>query len=280
VEFFEENSAKSLDTSASPEEQGAAGAALLGYLSDLVDRKGREPGDDLLSRLITDHMATGALNHETATINALIMLSAGHETTASMIALGTVALLEHPDAWNRLRDNDDPALVANVVEDPGGSEVLASDLAEFITDVRAIDTGGRTFAGAGRGGDLRSHDEWIDRCFKQNEQLFDVVPLRRIWAVLRELPRRAADVMTHGDLIPGNVLVGEGRLVGSSMSAAWGLLIPRWTSCVPGISSTSRDVKRSGAHCTAMTSSGNAERLGHSSRPWVRSGITCRAIPR
>src|SRR6516165_10507964 len=45
------------------------------------------------------------------------MLSAGHETTASMIALGTVALLEHRDVWDRLRDTDDPALVANVVEE-------------------------------------------------------------------------------------------------------------------------------------------------------------------
>jgi cytochrome P450 len=116
-EFFEENSAKALDASASPEEQGAAGAALLGYLSELVNRKAHEPGDDLLTRLVTDHVATGALNHATATMNALIMLSAGHETTASMIALGTVALLEHPDAWNRLRDNADPALAANVVEE-------------------------------------------------------------------------------------------------------------------------------------------------------------------
>jgi cytochrome P450 len=116
-EFFQRNSAKALDTSASPEEQGAAGAALLGYLSELVDRKAVEPGDDLLSRLVTDHVATGALNHETATMNALIMLSAGHETTASMIALGTVALLENPEAWNRLRDNHDPTLAANVVEE-------------------------------------------------------------------------------------------------------------------------------------------------------------------
>jgi cytochrome P450 len=116
-QFFEENSAKALDASASPEVQGAAGAALLGYLSELVERKGHDPGDDLLSRLVTDHVASGGLNHATATMNALIMLSAGHETTASMIALGAVALLEHPDAWNRLRDSDDPAVVANVVEE-------------------------------------------------------------------------------------------------------------------------------------------------------------------
>jgi cytochrome P450 len=116
-EFFEASSAKALDASASPDEQGVAGAALLGYLSELVTRKASEPGDDLLSRLVTDHVATGALNHATATMNALIMLSAGHETTASMISLGTVALLEHRDVWDRLCDNDDPALVANLVEE-------------------------------------------------------------------------------------------------------------------------------------------------------------------
>jgi aminoglycoside phosphotransferase (APT) family kinase protein len=38
--------------------------------------------------------------------------------------------------------------------------------------------------------------------------------VRRIWAALRDLPRTASDVMTHGDLIPGNVLVTKGRLVG------------------------------------------------------------------
>jgi aminoglycoside phosphotransferase (APT) family kinase protein len=43
----------------------------------------------------------------------------------------------------------------------------------------------------------------------------DVPRLRQLWAVLRALPRGAAgDVMTHGDLIPGNVLVCDGRLVG------------------------------------------------------------------
>ena len=38
--------------------------------------------------------------------------------------------------------------------------------------------------------------------------------LRAVWSRLRDLPRRDADVMTHGDLIPGNLLVADGRLVG------------------------------------------------------------------
>jgi len=99
--------------------------------------------------------------------------------------------------------------------DPGGSVAFARDLAEFIRHVQAIDTGGRTFAGSGRGGDLRSHDAWMETCFQRSESLLDVPRLRRLWAGLRELPRGATpDQMTHGDLIPGNVLVANGRLAG------------------------------------------------------------------
>jgi aminoglycoside phosphotransferase (APT) family kinase protein len=105
--------------------------------------------------------------------------------------------------------------VAATEEDPAGSTAFARDLAEFIHDVRAIDTDGQLFRGGGRGGDLRSHDEWMETCFRNSEQLLDVARLRRLWAVLRDLPRSPdPDVMTHGDLIPGNVLVSNGHLAG------------------------------------------------------------------
>jgi len=106
-----------------------------------------------------------------------------------------------------------PGVVARD-EDPGESVAFAHDLAEFIRGVRAIDTRGRSHRGHGRGGDLRSQDAWMETCFGHSEQLMDVVRLRRLWARLRELPRRAADMMSHGDLIPGNVLVSGGRLAG------------------------------------------------------------------
>lgn len=98
--------------------------------------------------------------------------------------------------------------------DPAGSVLFARDLAEFISGVRSIDTRGRTFRGTGRGGDLRTHDEWMETCFRKSEGLLDVPRLRRLWAAFRELPREAADVMTHGDLMPGNLLVSGCRLTG------------------------------------------------------------------
>ena len=99
-------------------------------------------------------------------------------------------------------------------DDPARSEPFAADLAEFIAGVRAIGPRGRTFSGHGRGGDLRDHDEWMGTCLSKSAGLLDVAPLARLWASLRDLPREAPDVMSHGDLTPGNVLVAGGRLAG------------------------------------------------------------------
>lgn len=95
------------------------------------------------------------------------------------------------------------------------SDSFAADLAQFIAAVRAIDTRGRTFDGNGRGGDLLSHDRWMQECLTNCEGLLDVVTLRSAWAEMRNLPRGdSPDVMSHSDLIPPNLLVAEGRLVG------------------------------------------------------------------
>jgi aminoglycoside phosphotransferase (APT) family kinase protein len=106
-----------------------------------------------------------------------------------------------------------PGVVATD-DDPAASTAFAHDLAEFIAGVQSIDTGGRTFGGDGRGGDLRSQDAWLETCFARSAGLLDVPPLRALWARLRDLPRVAPDVMTHGDLMPGNILVARGRLAG------------------------------------------------------------------
>ena len=130
-------------------------------------------------------------------------------------------------------------LPGTVATPDGQSEAFAHDLAEFIEGVRAIDTRGRTFSGDNRGGHLPDHDAWMETCLERSEGLLDVPPLRRLWAAFRELPREGGDVMTHGDLIPGNLLVDGGRLAGVidvgglgpadpalDLVAAWHLLDP------------------------------------------------------
>jgi aminoglycoside phosphotransferase (APT) family kinase protein len=88
-------------------------------------------------------------------------------------------------------------------------------MCEQLATVRAIDTRGRTYDGHGRGGELCTHDEWMQECLANSEGLLDVATLRSIWAEMRDLPRGdTPDIMNHGDLIPPNTLVADGRLVG------------------------------------------------------------------
>jgi cytochrome P450 len=95
----------------------AAHDELTEYLDGVIAAKLAQPADDLLSRLAREHVATGALSRRDAALMAVLLLIAGHETTANMIALGTLALLEHPDQLAGLRDTDDPALIARAVEE-------------------------------------------------------------------------------------------------------------------------------------------------------------------
>ncbi len=100
------------------------------------------------------------------------------------------------------------------VQDPAGSTEFARDLAALVAGLRGADTRGRRFDGEGRGGHLPDHDEWLDDCFRESEDLLDVPRLRTIWARLRELPEVDEDAMCHRDLTPPNILVRDGRLTG------------------------------------------------------------------
>jgi cytochrome P450 len=114
---FQRYTGVGLDAKATDEEKTQSFVSMYGYIQELVDRKERDPGDDLMSRLVTEQMATGQLNRETAALSGMTMLVAGHETTANMISLGTVALLEHPDIFKRLGETEDRAVIANIVEE-------------------------------------------------------------------------------------------------------------------------------------------------------------------
>lgn len=98
--------------------------------------------------------------------------------------------------------------------DPAGSVPFALDLAEFVRGVRAIDTRGRTFPGRGRGGVLARHDAWMQTCIANSATMLDERELRRLWRRFRNLAPTRLSVMSHSDLIPGNVLVDDGRLAG------------------------------------------------------------------
>ena len=94
------------------------------------------------------------------------------------------------------------------------SDAFAEDISSLIAQLRRADTGGRPFSGKGRGGHLPDHDDWMETCFKNSEGLLDVPRFRGLWSRLRTLPSTGPDRMTHGDLIPANLLVRSGRLAG------------------------------------------------------------------
>lgn len=132
-----------------------------------------------------------------------------------------------------------PGTVAADV-DPSGSDAFAEDLAAFIAALRGTDTRGRLFNGDNRGGVLADHDDWMATCFEESEGLLDVPRLRQVWSRFRALPRTAADVMSHGDLIPGNVLVAGDRLSGVLDTGGFGPadpaldLVSAWHLLQPG----------------------------------------------
>lgn len=72
-----------------------------------------------------------------------------------------------------------PGITATLA-DSGASFGFAHDLADFVASVRAIDPDGRSFAGSGRGGHLRSHDDWMEECLPRSAGLFDVGRVRQL----------------------------------------------------------------------------------------------------
>ncbi|WP_371563743.1 cytochrome P450 [Streptomyces canus] len=87
------------------------------YFDELIDRKQKRPeaGDGVLDELVHRQLRDGELTREELIALAIILLVAGHETTANMISLGTYTLLQHPDRLAELRT--DPELIPNAVEE-------------------------------------------------------------------------------------------------------------------------------------------------------------------
>lgn len=121
------------------------------------------------------------------------------------------------------------------------SEQIAHDVALFVAAVRSMDTDGRTFSGTGRGGVLSTHDSYVEIGLGRSGDLIDTTALGELWDRLRSTPRDdVPDRWTHGDLMPGNLLIAGGRLaavidVGGLGPADPALdLQPAWNLFEPG----------------------------------------------
>jgi cytochrome P450 len=115
-DFFQANSRVVIRRDVPGEEREAARGRIADYLDGLVGEKLAHPQDDLLSQL-GERIKAGELTRRETVQMAVLLLIAGHETTANMIALGTLALLEHPEQLAALRATDDPKAIAVAVEE-------------------------------------------------------------------------------------------------------------------------------------------------------------------
>ncbi len=145
--------ARMLELDPTPAEREAIGTAAMTvmlFLVPIVAQRRLDPGEDLLSALI--HPPDGGVTLETDEIitMCLLLLAAGHETTANLIGNGVLALFEHPDqldwlarhpelsmqAVDELLRYDSPVQVASRVALSDlaldGSQVLAGQQALIV----------------------------------------------------------------------------------------------------------------------------------------------------
>jgi len=105
-----------------PPEAVQASDGIVAYLGDLVDAKRQRPAGDLVSALVT---ATDgdALTRQELLSSLFQLIVAGHDTTASLIGNGVVALLDHPGQLHAL------------LADPGRLPAAVEELIRFTAPV-------------------------------------------------------------------------------------------------------------------------------------------------
>ncbi|MEU7280212.1 cytochrome P450 [Streptomyces sp. NPDC045431] len=225
-DFFEAQSRRLL-RGPTAEDTTEARDLLEGYLGELVDRKRANPGDGVIDDLVAQQLAAGHLDRQQVVDLAVILLVAGHETTANMISLGTYTLLRHPEQLAELKS--DPGLMPAAVEellrflsiadgmlrvatediDVDGATIRANDGVVFSTSVINRDTA--AYADPDTldwHRSARHHVAFgfgIHQCLGQNlaraemeialTSLFDRLPGLRLAAPAEEIPFKPGDTI-------------------------------------------------------------------------------------
>ncbi len=116
AEMFQHHANVGLARYAAAEDTMKGAMSLHKYLAQLVEAKMENPAEDAVSDL-AERVKEGELSVKEAAQLGTGLLIAGHETTANMLGLGVLALLENPDQIAVIRDSDDPKIVASAVEE-------------------------------------------------------------------------------------------------------------------------------------------------------------------
>ncbi|OLO25829.1 cytochrome P450 [Streptomyces sp. MNU77] len=114
-EFFHRIANATTDLTFGIDERRELQRQAMAYYTKLIEDKRREPGDDLVSRLVTEHAGPDGFPAELLPQHLHILVLAGHETTANMLGLGLLALLRDPQQRERLLA--DPGLAPSAAEE-------------------------------------------------------------------------------------------------------------------------------------------------------------------
>jgi cytochrome P450 len=114
-EFFLDRVETAMSLDVTPEQSRQAGADTLAYFAKTIEDRWDNDEQDLISRLVRTRVKTGELTAEELQHMLHLLLVGGFDTTANMIALGTLTFLQNPEQIAKLRA--EPDLVANAVEE-------------------------------------------------------------------------------------------------------------------------------------------------------------------
>jgi cytochrome P450 len=114
-EFFHEATRIQFESKSTPAQVRKSLDDLFNYLDALIARKEKDPQDDIISRLVAEQLTPGHVDRLTLINIVRLLLSAGHQTTQNMTALGVLTLLHHPDQLALIKSN--PELIPGAIEE-------------------------------------------------------------------------------------------------------------------------------------------------------------------
>ncbi len=85
------------------------------YLKSLIAERRKQPGDDLLSKMVHAEENGDVLSEDEIVIATNFLLFAGHETTANLIGTGMYYLMSQPEQMEQIRT--DPSRIPTAVEE-------------------------------------------------------------------------------------------------------------------------------------------------------------------
>lgn len=110
------NQMLSYDDPEVPGDPAVAAAEILGYAMGLAAERKIDPGEDIISKLVTaDLDGHGALTDDEFGYFVILLAVAGNETTRNAITHGMIAFFDNPDQWDLWVRERPPTMVDEVI---------------------------------------------------------------------------------------------------------------------------------------------------------------------